>query len=423
MKRTFALISALVVAGMILAACATPTATPTEPPSGPAPTTPPEPVAFECTDAIGCVDVAPGDPIHLAYLLVISGPNETLGVDSRNGIDIALEDYGPVLGHEVLLTGEDDGCSAEGGQTGGTRLAADPSIVAVIGTSCSSAARVALPLLTAAGFLVVSPSNTAIDLTLPDSENWYEGYFRTAHSDSIQGAAAADFAYSSLGVKTAATIHDGSLYAEQLALQFATSFEELGGTVTNRSAIQPEATDMSGVLTDIAAGSPELIYYPIFMPAGAFITQQAQETAGLEDVHLMGADGLFSPDVMEGTGEAVEGFMVSSPDLEAFGDAYAAEFVPKYVEMFGTEPISIFHAHAYDATMIIIKAVEAVAAVDADGTLHIGRQALRDALYATGGYQGLTGTLTCSEYGDCADPVIAVYVYHAGEYPPERIWP
>ncbi len=38
---------------------------------------------------------------------------------------------------------------------------------------------------------------------------------------------------------------------------------------------------------------------------------------------------------------------------------------------------------------------------NADGTLHIGRQALRDALYATAGYQGLTGSLTCDEYGDC----------------------
>jgi branched-chain amino acid transport system substrate-binding protein len=33
--------------------------------------------------------------------------------------------------------------------------------------------------------------------------------------------------------------------------------------------------------------------------------------------------------------------------------------------------------------------------------LYIGRQALRDALYATSGYQGLTGSLTCNQYGDC----------------------
>ena len=42
-----------------------------------------------------------------------------------------------------------------------------------------------------------------------------------------------------------------------------------------------------------------------------------------------------------------------------------------------------------------------MAVQEEDGTLHIGRQALRDALYATTGYQGLTGSLTCDEYGDC----------------------
>ena len=100
-----------------------------------------------------------------------------------------------------------------------------------------------------------------------------------------------------------------------------------------------------------------------------------------------------------------------------------ADFVPKYLEMFGTEPISIFHAHAYDAIGLLLTAIEGVAVVDADGTLHIGRQALRDFLYSVVDYPGLTGSLTCSEYGDCADPVIAVYQYHVGEYPPERIWP
>jgi branched-chain amino acid transport system substrate-binding protein len=408
MKRTLTALSLLVIISF-LAGCAT----------GPAP--------FECTDAIGCVTVAPGEPIHIAYLLVISGANETLGVDSRNGAEIALADHGQVLGHDVSFTGEDGGCSAEGGQPAGTRLAADPTIIGVIGTSCSSEARVAVPLLSAAGFSIISPSNTAPDLTLAGNENQWPGYFRTAHSDLVQGAAAADFAYNSLGLRAIATIHDGSLYAEKLAEVFRGAFEDLGGTVTGQGAVQPEQTDMSGILADIATGQPELIYYPIFMPAGAFITRQARETAGLENVYLMGADGLFSPDVAEGTGAAVEGFLVSSPDLSAFGAAYASEFVPKYLEMFGTEPISIFHAHAYDAVGLLLTRIEQVAVQDEDGTLHIGRQALRDALYATVDYPGLTGDLTCSPTGDCADPVIAVYRYHfvdgAGVYPPERIWP
>lgn len=404
-KRSFALLSLLVTASLILAACGA---------SAP---------AYECTDPLGCVTVGPGEPIHLAYAMVISGPDETLGIDSRNGLEVAMALKGPVLGHDINLTGEDDGCSAEGGQAAGTKLAADPTIVAVFGTSCSSAARVAVPLLSQAGFVIISSSNTAPDLTRAGDPNNHPGYLRTAHNDEIQGAAAARFAFEKMGVTKAATIHDGSLYAESLQAVFAKTFQELGGTITTQEAVDPNATDFKSVLTSIAAGGPEFIYLPIFVKAGSLITRQAKEVPGLESVYLMGADGMFSPDVTEGAGEAVEGLFVSSPDTASFGPDYQTVFLPKYKELFGTEPISIFHAHAYDAMNIVIAAIEKVATQDEDGTLHIPRQALRDAVYATSNFPGLTGNLTCTPTGDCADPKIAVYEYHTGEYPPERIWP
>jgi len=405
-KRLFALFSVLVLASMLIVACG------------------PKAVAFECTDKIGCVDVAPGDPIHIAYAMVISGADETLGIDSRTGAEVAVALKGKVLGHDVSLTGEDEGGSAEGGQAAGTKLAADPTIVAVFGTSCSSAARVAVPLLSQAGFVIVSASNTAPDLTEAGNPNNFPGYLRTAHNDTIQGAAAAKFAIEKMGVKKAATIHDGSLYAEKLQEVFANTFKEMGGTITSQEAVDPNATDFKSVLTSIAAGGPEFIYHPIFVKAGSLIINQAKQVPGLETVYLMGADGMFSPDVPEGAGDAVEGTFVSSPDLSSFSDEYQTVFLPKYKELSGVEsPVSIFHAHAYDAVNIVFAAIEKVAVQDADGTLHIGRQALRDAAYATKDFKGLTGVLTCTPTGDCANPKIAVYEYHAGQYPPERIWP
>lgn len=59
--------------------------------------------------------------------------------------------------------------------------------------------------------------------------------------------------------------------------------------------------------------------------------------------------------------------------------------------------------------MMIFAAIQKVAKKAPDGTLYIGRQNLRDALYATKGMKGLTGTISCDQYGDCADPRIAVY--------------
>ncbi len=406
-KRFLHVVSLLIIASLLLAACATQ----------------PKEDAYKCTDPLGCVTVKAGEPIQLAYAMVISGPDETLGIDSRNGVEIAISDKGKVLGHDVQLIGEDDGCSAEGGQAAGTKLSANPQIIGVIGTSCSSAARVAVPLLSKAGFVIVSASNTAPDLTEAGNPNNHPGYLRTAHNDTVQGAAAARFAFEYLKVTKAATIHDGSIYADKLQEVFANEFVKLGGTITAQEAVDPNQTDMKSVLTSIATGGPEIIYHPIFIKAGSLIVRQARETAGLENTYLMGADGMFSPDVMEGAGDAVDGFFVSSPDFTQFGSKYADEFVPQYRTRYGSEPVSIFHAHAYDAAMMIFAAIEKVAVQAADGTLYIPRQALRDALYATANFAGLTGNLTCTPSGDCADPKIAVYRYSPGQYPPTKVWP
>ncbi len=403
-KRLIVLFSVLIVASMVLTACGGAAA------------------SYSCTDKIGCVTISPTDPIHIAYALVVSGPNETLGVDSRNGVEIAIDDAGgKILNHTVKFDGEDEGCDAGPGQTAGTKLAADSTIVAVIGTSCSSAARAAVPLLSKAGFVIVSPSNTAPDLTEAGNPNNFPGFLRTAHNDKVQGAVAAQYAYNVLKVTSAATINDGSLYADKLQQVFAENFKQMGGTITAQSAVDPNQTDMSSVLADIAAGKPQMIYLPIFMPAGPLIIQQVRtsSSADFKNIYLMGADGLFSPDVPKGAGDYVEGFRVSSPLVS--GAAYDA-FKVKYKAKFGTDPISIFHAHAYDAFNMIKAAIEKVAVVDADGTVHIGRQALRDAMYATKDFQGLTGVLTCTPTGDCANPVIGVYQYHKGAYPPELIW-
>jgi branched-chain amino acid transport system substrate-binding protein len=402
-KRLLIFVSIFMIASMVLSACGSAAAT------------------YNCTDSIGCVKIGPTDPIHIAYLLVVSGANSALGTDSRNGVQIAIDDAGgKILGHDIKFDGEDGLCTADGGQAAGTKLAADPTIVAVIGTSCSSEARAAEPLLSAAGFVTISSSNTAPDLTDPTNPNHYPGYFRTAHNDKIQGAAAADFAYNFMKITKAATIHDGSLYADKLTEVFRDEFTKLGGTITAATSVDPNATDMSSVLADIATGSPELVYFPIFLPAGAFIIDQAKTTPGLENTKLMGADGLYSPDVMNTAGAAVEGFMVSSPIVQ--GAAYDA-FVAKYKAKFGTDPINIFHAHAYDGFNIVKAAIEKVAIQESDGTIYIPRQALRDAMAATKDFKGLTGVLTCNVDGDCANPTIGVYVYHTGVYPPELIWP
>jgi branched-chain amino acid transport system substrate-binding protein len=378
-------------------------------------------------DKIGMVKIKPGDPIHIACWMVVAGPDASLGTDTKRGVEIAIDDKGgKILDFPIKLTVQDTGCNAEGGQIAATKLAADPTIVAAIGSSCSSEARPGAPILWKAGIPTVSPSNTGPFLTDPNRGPEYNGYLRTAHNDKVQGAVAAQFAFDQLKVKKAATIHDGSPYAEQLQAVFAETFKKLGGTITSQEAVAPSDTDMRPVLTKIATGKPEFIYYPIFIAAGGHITRQVKEVRGLERIALMGADGIFSPDFYKAAGEAAIGMYHSSPDFSAFAEGYKG-FLEKHQKKYGEKPIAPFHAHAYDATMMIFAAIEKVAKKGPDGTLHIGRQALRDALYATKDLKGLTGNITCDQYGDCADPRIAVYITKAEnvkklELPDKPFW-
>jgi len=372
-------------------------------------TTKPKVVPPLVVDKMGVVQVKPSEPIHIACWFVIAGENASLGTDTKRGVEIAAEDKGgKLLDHPIKLSFQDTGCNAEGGQAAATKLAADPTIVAAIGSNCSSEAKPGVPILWKAGIPTVSPSNTAPYLTDQNRGPDYDGYLRTCHNDKVQGAVAAEFAIKQLKIKKAATIHDGSVYAEQLQAVFAETFKKLGGTITAQEAVAPTDTDMRPVLTKIATGKPEFIYYPIFIAAGGHITRQAKEVKGLEKVALMGADGIFSPDFYKAAGGAAVGMYHSSPDFSAFAEDYKS-FLDKHQKKYGEKPLAPFHAHAYDAAMMVFSAIEKIAKKGPDGTIHIGRQALRDALYETKNFKGLTGTINCDNYGDCADPRIAVY--------------
>jgi branched-chain amino acid transport system substrate-binding protein len=150
----------------------------------------------------------------------------------------------------------------------------------------------------------------------------------------------------------------------------------------------------------------------------------------------MGADGIFTSDFIRASGDAILGFLWSSPDLTAFGPDYQTTFVPDYGTIQGcpATPSNVFHAHAYDAAKIIFAGIEKVAIQNSDGSLLIPRKALDQAMFATKDFKGLTGNLTCSASGDCADPKIAVYQCTSADPAtwkpggeadsnPKKIWP
>ena len=122
----------------------------------------------------------------------IEGPDQSLGLDARNGIEIAIDNSGGnIFGHEIRFDGMNTGCNADVGKAAAAELASDPTIVGVIGPSCSSEARRIAALVQGRFLVMISPSTTAPDMTEPGNPNNHPGYLRTAINDIVQGTAAA----------------------------------------------------------------------------------------------------------------------------------------------------------------------------------------------------------------------------------------
>jgi branched-chain amino acid transport system substrate-binding protein len=349
-------------------------------------------------------------------VLDLSGPAAELGLDSQRGVEMAVEARAEIAGHPLELQTEDSACSREGGQATAQTIVSDPSIVGLIGTSCSSAALPAAQIVAENGYVMISPSNTTPGLTDPQTHQ--EGYFRTSHNDEVQGLAMAQFAYDELGARTAAAIHEGESYSEGLARVFGDAFVALGGEMVAIEPVSPSAGEVQPLLNAIRdGGPPDFLYYPVFANVGAAITEQARQREGLRDTILAGSDGMLIPLFLENSGDDALGMFLSGPDL-TFESLLYNDFLTTYEERYGEAPPAPFHAHAFDATNILLDAIEQVVQVGNDGTLLIGRQALRDAVAATTNHAGITGTLTCDENGDCAEPRIAVYeVQDTGDGP------
>jgi branched-chain amino acid transport system substrate-binding protein len=368
------------------------------------------------TDELGVVEIPKDAPIVIGAYWVISGPDTALGVDSQRGAEIAFDELNnTIAGHPIQFIVEDDQCNAEGGQTAATKLASLPNIVAVLGPACSSAATAAAPILWKQGLTNIGTATTAPSLTAPDRKPDYFGYMRTIYSDLDQGFNDAEYFSKELQCKTLATIHDGSPYASQLAKVAANHFKELGGEVVAEEAVTPTDVDMRPVLTGIATKKPCVLYFPIFVAAAAQIVRQAPEIADLKDTKIIGGSSLAAPGLLEAAGDAAKDFVITNVDVspEVMGQKYP-QFVEAYKAKYGEGPINSFHAQAYDAAKILAAAIEKVAKKDESGT-YIGKKALHDELFATKGYDGISGPINCNEHGQCGAFNFAVYQFTDGD--------
>lgn len=357
---------------------------------------------------LGAVEVGPGEDIQIRSMLtvVVEG---AFGLPAQRAVELAVEDYGPVAGRAVGLESLADGCSEEGGRAAALAVADDPQVVGVIGTSCSNAATQAGPIIDEAGMVMLSPSGTSpfltSDLRGNAAASYSPGFYRTANNDLYGALVVARFAYNELGLRQMAVIHDGGPYTSGMAEAFAADFEDLGGGTTTYTVSKGD-TDMTGVLNEISVTDAEGVFFPLFITEATLVILQAAHIDELADVVMIGGSAILEPELLEIP--EVVGMYFESPEVdqgdhvnEATGKSVEEVFAV-YEARYGESPVAVYGLpQAYDATAMLLRAVEEVAVVDGD-TVYIDRARLREALTAVEGFTGLIGTISCDDFGDCS---------------------
>jgi branched-chain amino acid transport system substrate-binding protein len=357
--------------------------------------------------------------LTIGVVAPLTGDLAAIGNGIKNGVDLAVKQANAqklVKGVTLKLDAEDDTAKADVGATVAAKLVADNSVVGVVGPLNSSVARSVAPVMASANLAIISPANSATDLTgrdkLPGGQvRPNKSYFRLAATDDIQGPFAADFAVKTLSKKTVAVVHDKKAYGQGLAEAFAAQAKKDGATVLKTETVNPGEKDFSATIDKIKPQKPDFLFYGGEYPEASLLTKQLKGK-GL-NIPVMGGDGVQSAEYIKiagasANGDYATGFGAPTASLDS-----AKQFLTDYKAAGYTQEADPYGASAYDAAMTIIKALAKASEEGKSG------QELRDEVtkeIADTDFDGITGHISFDAFGDTNNKVLTAYEIKDGAY-------
>lgn len=364
-KRLFPLISLLVVATMMLTACA----------------------GGGATTGGGTIKIATQSPL--------SGGQSAIGVDLKNGAELAMEQLkGPLeaMGFKVELAPYDDQANPDQGVANAKRIVADPEVLCVVGHYNSGVQIPSSEEYHTASLANVSPANTNPRVT----DRGYAEVSRIVGRDDVQGVVGAQFVFSK-GMKTAYVIHDKTAYGQGIAEFFKREAERLGMQVVGFEGTEEKA-NFDAILAPVVAANPDVLYFGGIYDQASVLFKQAREKGYMG--MFLSDDGYDSPEAINIGGAALlDGGGVYYTTVAGPAKLYpgTAKFQTDFKAKYNADP-KPFAAQGFDAMALCLKAIEN--ATTANGSKLPTRAQVTEAVRALKDFSGITGTINFNAKGD-----------------------
>ncbi|SFL86026.1 ABC transporter substrate-binding protein [Pelosinus propionicus] len=327
------------------------------------------------------------DDIIIASANPMTGNSKEFGSMKVKAIQLAVEEVnaaGGIQGRKIKLLVGDDASSPKEAHKLAEKIAADQSVVAVLGHWNSASTMAARNVYNGAGIPVITDS---VNKTITDGTTPY--VFRVIPTDKVEAEQLGEYSFYQLGLKRMAIIYTNNDYSKGMKDYFRERLQRIGGEITAIEIFsEGRTTDFTSELYKIKYSKPDGLFIAGYSSETASIIRQAR-AIGLE-LPIIGTDGISSEEFILLGKEAVEGVRFNGFFYNGIQENGSEEFRKRFQNRYHKEPDS-YAALAYDSALLLIEAMKK------NG---ISREGIYDYLSKVENYPGVTGHITFDQHHD-----------------------
>lgn len=327
--------------------------------------------------------------IKVGAILAVTGKASFLGDPEAKTLQMMVEEInkgGGVKGHKIELIIKDTGGSPEKAISFTRQLIEEDKVFAIIGPSTSGETMKIKGIVEEAKMLLLSCAAAEV-IVNPVAKY----VFKTPQKDSF-AIKKIFIQMQEMGIKKIGLVYGGTGFGKAGKGQIVKLAPEFGIEVAITEVYAPSATDLTAHVTKLKAAGVEAVINWSIVPAQSIVIKNMRQMAF--DVPLFQSHGFGNIKYVQAAGKAAEGVIFPAGRLliaETLSDdnpqkAVLAKYKSDYESRYA-EDVSTFGGHAYDAMLILVKAIEK-AGVD--------KEKVRDAVENLKGVVGTGGIFNFS---------------------------
>ena len=326
-------------------------------------------------------------PVTIAMAGALNGPDAALGINIKNGVQMALDKHNAANpGCQIELKSFDTEGDPQKATGIAPQIVDDAGIIGLIGPAFSGETKATGGVFDQAGLAAVTASATNVTL----SEQGWKTFFRGLANDGVQGPSVANYLKNTVGDKKICVVDDSTDYGTGLAKAVRDTLGPVADSACNIS-VKKGDKDFSAAVTQVKGQTPDSVFYSGYYAEAAPFVQQLRD-AGFAG-KFVSADGTKDQEFVKQAGSSSKDALLSCPCGPATG-----AFADDYTKAFGQAP-GTYSIEGYDLGTILAKGVDSGATT---------RAALLDFVRNYDG-QGLARKYQWTDTGELTTSLIWIY--------------